>query len=265
MVELDTYDSIAAAQVVVWGVVSFTAIPLLTLSFPSGTGYDARGALSFLAICRIIGSALRLATIATPSNPGHYIAWMVFVHLGGGNMVAVGFGLMIRPLVFIKKGMFLSFVVAKLSQWFLHLCGVAAMILFIVAGVIRTEYQEDDAGNPSIDYSKLWLAAIGLYIPGLAILFLGLVILYRLRSIEKFNIQIAVIGGVSMPFIIVRLLFSGLVIYGKISQSAELYIGMVMVPEVVVGLLVTGLGWVEGIAIIRNSADEEVLNAISFL
>ena len=250
---LEPYDYIAAVEVAIWSLLLIGACPLIILRVPSSTRYNARSALTSLALARIIGSALRLATIAKPSNPGLYIAWIFFVHVGAGNLIVMGFGMLCSLSAGKDGGLSLIYWLATVVRKFMYLCGLASTIVLIVAGATRTDYRENAAGNPNIDYSLLWRVGIALLFPSMgSYLILVLLTICFSKHIGKGAGAVIASAAILLPLIILRLSFTVFMVFGDRSQSVGLYVVMAMVPEILAAVLVEAFGWTGTVWLLRD-------------
>lgn len=256
MAQLQAYDKIAIAELVIWSLFFCAILPLIALGVKSYGYATPRTAMQGLCLNRIIGSALRVSTIAHPSNPGLYIAWLYFIHASAWSMVVIGFGLALRPFLFTdpeKPQMATPRVLKFVVRFFrlpMIIYGFVSWIIIVVAAATRTTYEETAGGVPNIDYSLLWKVSISLALAGLLVCLYFAYLSFRCRkSSHAFNRPMIVVLAVSIPLILLRFSYSLLIIFKSQPQSVPLYLGMALVPEVVVGMLVMGLGWAEGAAL----------------
>lgn len=202
---LDAYDDIAIATVVVYALFLAAAGALCVKhGFARSSGWRF---LIVLAIARIVGFALLLSTVSSPGDVGLYVGWMILNGIGLGPLVLMLQGLLGRILdVAARQG----YAAVKPShRRAVDLLMLVAIALLIVGGA-----------QSSVGYSATSHAGTSIVIVVVALLCL------ETRSL------LAVV--ISLPFVVVRLIYSCLVVFGSVASSVWLYLIMLVVMEMVV-------------------------------
>lgn len=227
---LDTYDNIAIAEIVVY---SFFLAGGIFLCVRDGLRKSAGWRfLVVLALARLIGSALLLATVNDPTNESLYIGWM--------TLNGVGFGPLILMLVALLGRLFESInrqspqpVVKPIYQKGIEVLMLIAMILLIVGGTSSTYTMVD--GSPKITYTTESKAGAVLMIIVMVFLLLQVLLVVRYQGyIAQGDHRILVGALASLPFVIVRLVYTVLLILGGKKTTVWLYLGAGVIMEMVV-------------------------------
>lgn len=235
---LETYDYIAIASIVVYAVFLGGSIILcLKHGFTRSSGWLF---LVFVALARIIGSSLRLATVNDPTNESLYIGWMTLNGLGLGPLILTLLGLLGRLFDSInRQGQVL---VKPVYQRLIEILMVIAIILLIIGG-IKSTFSIDN-GQPKVDYSALSYAGTVIIIIIMVMLCLEVLLAFRNQGFVyqgEHRILIAVV--VCLPFVLVRLVYSCMLVFGGVTSSVWEYFGMLIIMEMVVVLICEVLGF----------------------
>ncbi|KAL7799964.1 hypothetical protein V8C37DRAFT_183 [Trichoderma ceciliae] len=235
---LQAYDDIAIAELVFYIFALGGGIFLCVKhGFTKNAGFRA---LIILSLARIIGACFRLATISSPNNINLYIGWLTLNGIGLAPLILLSFGLLSRVFESIKsKGRTL---VQPQYQRLVEVLMLLAIILLIVGGT-KSNFSIID-GKPKVDYSTISHVAEGILIAIAALLAfaIGLAILNQ-NHVSTGEHRIIFIVAVCFPLILVRLVYSCLLIFGGVASTPWLYLGMSSLMEMIVTLLSEVLGF----------------------
>ncbi|KAM0247086.1 hypothetical protein ACHAQJ_009984 [Trichoderma viride] len=235
---LQAYDDICIAELTFYLFALGGGIFLcLRHGFTKNAGFRA---LIMLSLARVIGACLRLATISSPNNFNLYIGWMTLNGIGLGPLIMLAIGLLSRVFESMRtKG---HTIIRPQYQRFIELLVLLAIILLIVGG---TESNFTfTGGNPKVDYSTISHAAEGILVGIAGLLGVAIVIaILNQGHVGTGERRIIFTIAVCFPLIIVRLAYSCLLIFGGISSTPWLYLGMSSLMEMIVTLLSEILGF----------------------
>lgn len=233
---LETYDEIAIAEVVIY---SIFILPAAYLCHKHGLTRSAGWRfLLLLCIIRILGAGLRLGTINDPTNTSLYIGWQVLNGLGLGPLILMLLGLLSRVFESINRQ---KVIVKPLFQKLVNLLMLVGLILLVVGGTQSSYTINGD--SPKVTYSNISKGGIAIMIAVLAIVLLESVLALRHQGyIAQGEHRILVAVFASMPFVIVRLGYSCVLILGNVSSSAWLYLGAGVIMEMIVVLVCEVVG-----------------------
>ncbi|KAL3953645.1 hypothetical protein ACCO45_011601 [Purpureocillium lilacinum] len=217
---LDTYDHIAIASLAIYSFFLIGAVYLcIKHGFKRSSGWRF---LIILALARIIGDALRLATISAPTNESLYIGWMTLNGLGLGPLILVLLGLLDRVFDSINRQGHV--VVKPMYQRILNLLMLVGIILLIVGGTHK--------------------AGTCIFVAATALLCLETLLAFQNQGYVSEGEHRIILGVVaSLPFVIVRLAYSCLLVFGGKTSTVWLYLGLLVIMEMVVVLICEVLGF----------------------
>ncbi|RFU79012.1 transmembrane [Trichoderma arundinaceum] len=235
---LETYDDIAIAELAFYLFALGGGIFLcLKHGFTKNAGFRA---LIILSLARIIGACLRLATISSPSNINLYIGWMTLNGIGLAPLIMLSLGLLSRVFESIKSNG--RTIIKPMYQRFIELLMILSIILLIVGGTQSTFTVID--GKPKVDYSTVSHAAAGIIVAIAALLGIAIVLAILNQShVGAGEHRIIFTAAVCYPLILVRLTYSCLIIFGGVTTTPWLYLGMSSLMEMIVTLLSEVLGF----------------------
>lgn len=234
---LDDYDRIAIAEIVVYSVFLLTGVFLCWKhGFARSDGW--RFAI-ILALARLIGSSLRLATVSDPTNTSLYVGWLTLNGFGLAPLILLLLGLLVRLFESInQRG---HVVVKPIYQRLIQLLMLGAMILIIVGGT-QSSYHLN-GGSSSVHYSGISQAGMGLLIVVFALVVLESLLAFRNQGfVAQGEHRILIAVFLSLPFLLVRLVYGAVLIFGSIHGSVWLYLGAGVVMEMVVVLICEAVG-----------------------
>jgi len=237
MANLTSNEKVSAGQLAVYSIFLLCGI---YLCIKHGFGRTA-GFLYIVifSLARIIGDAMLLATIQNPDDFSLYIGWAVLNGIGLTILILVSLGLLLR----LFNGLGRDHPVKPMFQLGIQLLLLISLILQIVGGT-QAHYTITPNGY-NIKYPILSKVATAL-----TIVVVGFVILQAayLASNRQYIRQgeNRVLWGViaSFPFIIVRLVYSCLVIYDDTTASVWLNLGMAVIMEIMAILIYIIVGFV---------------------
>lgn len=236
---LQAYDDIAIAELVFYTFALGGGIFLcLKHGFAKNAGFRS---LILLSLARIIGASFRLATISSPDNVNLYIGWMTLNGIGLAPLIMLAIGLLSRVFESIqrRKG---SVVIKPQHQRFVEILMLLAIILLIVGGT-QSNFTITD-GKPKVDYSTISHAAEGILIAIAALLALAIALaILNQKYVGVGEHRIIFTVAVCFPFILVRLVYSCLIIFGGVTSTAWLYLGLSSLMEMIVTLFSEVLGF----------------------
>ncbi|KAL7960581.1 hypothetical protein V8C34DRAFT_321110 [Trichoderma compactum] len=235
---LQTYDDIAIAELAFYIFALAGGIFLcLKHGFAKNAGFRA---LIILSLARVIGACLRLATISSPENINLYIGWMTLEGIGLAPLIMLALGLLSRVFESIQsKGRIL---IRPQHQKFVELLMLLAIILLIVGGT-QSDFTIVD-GKPKVKYSAVSHAAEGILVAITALLAFAIVLAVLNQShVGAGEHRIIFTVAVCFPLILVRLVYSCLLIFGGFTSTPWLYLGMSSLMEMIVTLLSEILGF----------------------
>lgn len=227
---LDTYDNIAIAEIVVYTFFLGGGVFLCVRDgIRKSSGWRF---LVVLALARLIGSALLLATVSDSTNESLYIGWMTLNGVGFGPLILTLVALLGRLLDSINRSVEQP-VVKPVYVRGIELCMLLAMILLIVGGT-SADYTIVN-GSPKITYPTESKVGGILMIVVLVFLLLQTLVVVRHQSkIADGDGRILVGVLVSLPFVVVRLVYTELLILGGEKVSVWMYLGAGVIMEMVV-------------------------------
>ncbi|KPM36818.1 hypothetical protein AK830_g9745 [Neonectria ditissima] len=238
MTQLNTYDRIAIAEIVVYALFLIGGVFLCFkhgLKRSSGWRF-----LVILALARLIGSAMLLATINDPTNESLYIGWMTLNGVGFGPLILMLLGLLDRLFESINRQG--PQIVKPLYQRTISLLMLVAMVLLVVGGT-NADYTIVN-GTPKISYPVESRVGAGLMIAVLVCLIIETVLVVRNQGFiaqGEHRILIAVIA--SLPFVVVRLIYTCVLILGNKSQGVWFYLAAGVIMEMVVVFICEAVGF----------------------
>ncbi|CAG8295179.1 unnamed protein product [Penicillium salamii] len=192
------------------------------------------------SLARIVGAACYLATIAAPSEVGLYIAWAVCTLLGLSPLILGCLGLLSRAndSIMRKTGNAFSPIIFR----FVVLVSLVALILSIVGSTQNSDITHGSITTESkvalVLFLITWLAVCGLF----------LLIASRSHSIEDGERRLLLAVGISLPLILVRLVYSFVYAFGHLASfnmlSGNVTIQLVMsvLEEIVIVFICLGIG-----------------------
>ncbi|KAI0841775.1 hypothetical protein F5Y06DRAFT_260402 [Hypoxylon sp. FL0890] len=239
---LNERDNISIVQIIVYVPALVLA---LWLAIRHGFGRNAGWYYMIVfSLARIIGASLQLATISDPTNIGLHIGAITLQTIGLSPLIMVQTALIGRALGSIRKET-TSFVTEKRLR-LVQLVALVGLILGIIGG---TQSGEDFGKTGTYTISSLSKDGMGLTIAAYALLVLTTIVVASQQAhVEPGEKRLLLAVGASLPFILVRLIYSAESVFGNnpsFSQSTgdvNIQLGMAVIMEMIVVFIVEGIG-----------------------
>jgi len=214
--------------------------------------------LVLLAVIRLVGAALQLATINSPTNVGLYIGSATLQSVALSPLILCGLGLITRVVESIGHNSVPLITPRNLRL--IQLLVVVGLILMIVGGAQMANtigsLEGSGASQPSAGFSynlpTVSIAGLGLTIAGFGLLVLcTITTAVQVRSADAGEKRLVLAVALSIPFVLVRLVFSGLGTFGHdpsfktfggSPHYADYFLGMAVVMEMVTTVIFEGVG-----------------------
>ncbi|KAI1501274.1 hypothetical protein F5X99DRAFT_383355 [Biscogniauxia marginata] len=211
--------------------------------------------LIIFSLARIIGSALQLATVADPRNISLYVGAATLQNVGLSPLILVQLALLSRALESAGRspsapgggngnGIALGTRLLRLVQLVL----LVGLILGAVGGSSAgSNYAATGSYSQSTTLSR---AGTALMIAGYVLLVAatGVVAATQLSRVEAGERRVVLAVGLSLPFILVRLVYSAESVYSGnpafnlITGDRNILLGMAVIMEMIVVAVVEGVG-----------------------
>ncbi|KAK2612068.1 hypothetical protein QQS21_001917 [Conoideocrella luteorostrata] len=249
---IDTYDLISIVQIVIFAVSLGGAIILCVKhGFTKATGWRY---LVVLSLARIIGSGLRLGTISEPDNYALYSGWQTTNGLGLGPLILILFGLLNR--LFLSMSNCGQIILKPLHQQLIEILMLLAIVLVIVGGIKSSITVE--SGQLKVHYSAL--SHVGIIIMVAVFIMFCLEVAYATVSrsyIPKGENRILLAVVFCIPFVILRLVYSCLIILVGSTSTVGLYLSLSVITEIVVALACEIVGFTLNKALITINSHRQ--------
>ncbi|KAM3430713.1 hypothetical protein MY4824_007511 [Beauveria thailandica] len=236
----DTYDGLAVAQILLYTPFLGGAIMLCLrhgLAKSAGWRY-----LAVLALVRLVGSALRLASLSSPANQSLYIAWLVLGGLGLGPLILTLLGLLSRTFASMRRNG--HDIVPPPAHRAIQTLMLVAVILLLVGGFSSTLTVPAGGSAPEIRYAATSRAGSALVIAVYVLLCAETLLAFVNQGyVAQGEHRIVLAVVVCLPFVLVRLVYSAIVVFGHVRSTAWLMLGMEVVVEAVVVLVCEVVGF----------------------
>ncbi len=236
----DTYDGLAVAQIILYSVFLVGAVVLcLKHGFLKSAGWRY---LLVLALVRLVGNALRLATLAAPTDQNLYVGWLVLNGLGLGPLILMLLGLLSRTFESMRRNG--HDIIKPVFHRAIQLLMLVAMILLIVGGFSSTFTVSAATGAPQISYAETSRVGSGLMIGVFVLLCVETLLAFLNQGYVaqgEHRIVLAVVA--CLPFVLVRLVYSELLVFAHVHSTAWLMLAMEVVMEALVVLICEVLGF----------------------
>ncbi|OAQ68068.2 transmembrane protein [Pochonia chlamydosporia 170] len=238
MPHLDTYDVISVVGIPIYVVFLACAIFLsIKHGFTKSSGWRY---LIVLALARIIGFSFRLAIMNDPTNTSLWIGWMTVNSLGLGPLILVLLGLLSRVFESIKRQGHI--LLTPTHQRLIQLLVVVAIIVTVVGGTQSSFHIEN--GSVKVDYATASEVGVGLMIAVMVLLCIEAFIAFRNQGYVAQGEHRILLGVIaSLPFVVVRVVYSCLSVFAGINSNVWLYLCMGVLMEMIVVFMLEVLGF----------------------
>ncbi|KAG6068040.1 hypothetical protein E4U32_001990 [Claviceps aff. humidiphila group G2b] len=253
---LDAYDIISIVGIPIYVILLACAIILcLKHGFYKSAGWPF---LALLALWRIVSFGIRLALVNDPTNTSLWAAWLILNSVGLGPLILLLLSLLLRVFESINRQ---GFVVLKpLYQRLIQILVLVAVICGIVGGT-NSSYNIVE-GAIVAEYTTLTRVGVGLMIAAIALLCGEAFIALRSQGYITQGEHRILLGVVaSIPFVIARLVYSCLTVFGGVTPNVWLYLFLGILTELVVMSMLEVLGFMLGKAPrrMKGEADPETM------
>ncbi|KAF4510284.1 hypothetical protein G6O67_002184 [Ophiocordyceps sinensis] len=160
--------------------------------------------------------------------------------LGLGPLLLMLLGLVSRVFDSINRRAHV--VVTPAHRRLVEILMLVAIILLVVGGTQSTVTVQ--GGQPKIAYSTVSRAGTGIMVAVLGLLCLEVLLAFGNRGHVAQGEHRIILGvALSVPFVLVRTVYSCLVVFGGVSSNVWLYLGMLVIMEMIVVLICEALGF----------------------
>ncbi|KAI0142949.1 hypothetical protein GGR57DRAFT_484931 [Xylariaceae sp. FL1272] len=200
--------------------------------------------LIIFSLARALGAALDLATLAQPHNLSIYFGAFTLQSIGLAPLILMLLALDNRVLAQVER--VTTIPVSSRQVRFVNLILLVALILSSIGG--------SDSGNAYADtgvytVSDLTKAGIALTIVGFGILaLLTIAIAFNVSHVEAGEKRVLLAVVASLPFLLVRLIYSGESVFGHnpnfspLNGNTNLYLGTAVIEEIIIVVIVEAMG-----------------------
>jgi hypothetical protein len=234
----DAYDGIACAEIGIYCIYLCGAIYLCHKhGFTTSSGWRY---LIILSLARLIGDSMRLATISQPTNKNLYIGWLILLGVGLGPLILSLHGIL--GLLIDSMNTQGRVLIKSFYRHLLELLMLGGIILGIVGGI--QSHFSINQGNPVTHYSTLSYVGSGIIVAVMGLLLLECLIVFRNRDcIVQSENRVLTAVIICIPFVLVRLAYSWILVFGGVHSSPWLLLGMSTAMEVIVTFICEVIGF----------------------
>ncbi|KAJ4157921.1 uncharacterized protein LMH87_008477 [Akanthomyces muscarius] len=235
---MNKQDHIAMAEIVVY---AFYLVGGIYLCVKHGVSRAAGFRfLVILALARLIGSSMLLATLSDATNQSLYTGWAVTNGVGLGPLILMLVGLLSRTFDWINRGG--SIVLHPLVTRLVQLLMLVAVVLVIVGGTL-SDYTTDGT-SVIVHYNTMSKVGMALMIVVVVIAAgqLGLAFIHKDR-IPAGETRLLPAVSLAIAFTIVRLIYGCVVILSDTNPSIWVYLVTGVIMEFVICLIVEVIGF----------------------
>lgn len=239
---LTEQNNISIAEICIYTPALFIGI---WLAIRHGFGRNAGWLyLIIFSITRILGASLQLATINQPTNISLYMGAATLANIGLSPIILVQYGLLGRALGSIRRT-----TKTFLDDRQLRLCQLV-VIAGLILGAIGGSQAGSDYGNTGeYHVTTLSKAGIVLMLVGYVLLVLAtLTVLVQISFVEQREKRLLIAVALSLPFILVRLLYAALDTFSNdadfnpLNGKIDIQLGMAIIMEMIVIAIVEAVG-----------------------
>ncbi|KAK4179646.1 hypothetical protein QBC36DRAFT_69230 [Triangularia setosa] len=210
--------------------------------------------LVIVSVARIVGSSLNLATVNDRSNANLIVASQVMYSIGVSALVICLSNLLGRVLLGIRRQGTCTFISPQHQR-----LAQVVILIGLVLSIVGQGRMSEEIGN-AIDVTGPTIvtvpsesqAGLGLIMAALGFVALGtLVTMLQARTVEPGEKRLLFGIALALPFMIVRIVFSGLATfgtdprfrsYGGVESFVWYFLGMGVIMELMIVLILEGVG-----------------------
>ncbi|KAI0022068.1 hypothetical protein F4780DRAFT_735447 [Xylariomycetidae sp. FL0641] len=200
--------------------------------------------LVIFSLARIIGSALQLATISQPKNTGLFVGWAILQIIGLSPLMLMQVALLNRALSSIRKSRG-----AIISPRILRLVQLLILVSLILSTTGGTQSGQNYPTTGVYTQSTLAKAGTTLIIVSYIILVLATAFTaLHLSRIEKGERRVVLAMGLSLPLILVRLVYAAVSVFANnpdfnpVTGNPHIILGVAVIEEMIVVAIVEAIG-----------------------
>jgi hypothetical protein len=235
-------DGIAIGELVVY----FPALAIAVfLAVRHGFGRSSGWLfLIIFALVRIVGACFQLATINDPTNISLYTGVAILQNVGLSPLELTSLGLLSRIISSINKSH--STLIQHYHMKLIQTIVMVALILSIIGGINASK---DLTSKGIYTPQSLSQAAMGLFIASYVLIVATTIILsFSVPHAEHGEKRLLVAVAISLPFILVRLVYGSISIFANtsdfnpVSGNATIYLCMALIMELCVVIIYETVG-----------------------
>lgn len=201
--------------------------------------------LIIFTLIRIIGACFNLATISDPTNLSLYIGYSILQNIGLSPLELTGLGLLSRVITSINRNT--TTFLQPFHMKFIQMVVTVGLILGIVGG-INSSNDFVQNGNKIIP-GTLSKAGLALFIVSYVFIVLATIILsFSVSSAEPGEKRLLLAVGLSLPFILVRLIYAAISVFGSnpdfnsVTGNVTILLCMGVLMELAAVIIYEGVG-----------------------
>ncbi|KAI1772404.1 hypothetical protein F4818DRAFT_171299 [Hypoxylon cercidicola] len=239
---LTEQNHISIAQIVIY--VPSLLIAIL-LAIRHGIGRSSGWLyLIIFSLARLIGPSLQLATISDPTNIRLRIGAAILQNIGLSPLIMVQLSLIGRALGSIRKST--NPLVTEKRVHLIHLLALVGLVLGSIGG---SNSGTNFGKTGTYTVSGLTQAGTGLFIAAYVLLVISTILVAtQISDVEPGEKRLVLAVGLSLPFILVRLVYSAESVYGhnpsfsQLTGNVNIQLGMAVIMEMIVVAICESIG-----------------------
>lgn len=201
--------------------------------------------LVLFLLIRLVASSLQLATIASPTNTGLYIAYTILQGIGISPLELTALALLTRVIQGIERngGNRGLISVRPVHLRLVQLCVGIGLILGIAGGAKAGSGGNDDSAR------SMMRAAVGLFLAAFGIICVSTLKTFgEVGRVEKDETRLLWAVAASAPFLAVRLVYASIAVWGTdarfslLGGDVTVWLCMAMLMELAVVVVFEGVG-----------------------
>jgi hypothetical protein len=200
--------------------------------------------LVIFALIRLVGACFEIRTLADPTNTGLYIGIAILQNIGLAPLELASMGLLSRVITSINLSKRTIIQPSYIKA--LELIVLVALVLGIVGGV---ESSGSFTKTGQFTTQAETKAALGLLIATYAaIVLITITTYFHIQHAENGERRILLAVALSLPFMLVRLIYSSMYSFGghknfsSLSGSVTLFLVLALIMEIIVVIIYLAVG-----------------------